>query len=243
MQKKLCVCLYSGIVLAPANWWATIAAANERSSVDIVQHLLYHKRRGDPGHHESRMRWARSGRRRLATPTSRSPCSSRRVRVGDQRAPCSAAGTNCHAATARAPHPSPSIAPSRSVAPVSWRASGRRPSHDGRRRPARARAFFALLSLCFFFVGSYCLSNNIRISDLKATRRMRKSTCAQPCNRHQSFGMYLLHRHLQRCLLWATCWAFTWRTISPWRTIRPALEDYWLGGPFYLGRSVIHSLA
>ena len=40
------------------------------------------------------------------------------------------------------------------------------------------------------------------------------------------------------------CWALTWRTImSPWRTIRPTLEDYWLGGPFYLGRSVIHSLA
>jgi hypothetical protein len=39
------------------------------------------------------------------------------------------------------------------------------------------------------------------------------------------------------------CWALTWGTISPWRTIRPALEDYWLDGPFYLGRSVIHSLA
>jgi hypothetical protein len=30
------------------------------------------------------------------------------------------------------------------------------------------------------------------------------------------------------------CWALTWRTIGPWRTIRPALEDYWLDGPFYL---------
>ncbi len=37
------------------------------------------------------------------------------------------------------------------------------------------------------------------------------------------------------------CWALTWRTISPWRTIKPALEDYWLGGPFYLGRSVIQT--
>eukprot|EP01043_Picozoa_sp_COSAG02_P003932 COSAG02_NODE_99_length_37069_cov_24.910957_28_plen_65_part_00 len=37
--------------------------------------------------------------------------------------------------------------------------------------------------------------------------------------------------------------ALTRRTISPWRTIRPALEDDWLDGPFYLGRSVIHSLA
>jgi hypothetical protein len=27
------------------------------------------------------------------------------------------------------------------------------------------------------------------------------------------------------------CWALTWRTIGPWRTIRPALKDYWLDGP------------